>query len=137
MKESSFFINYDMVITNKKFLNSTRLLAVDISENGYLSLSDYLKKLSNEDLKYLIGVSENPEDDAFGELIIVAETMAIGEGLEGSKDDEDIFCRVKMMIAFLVTESLYRKGLIKIFRENMSFGEDYSHKNIAEKLNDE
>ena len=135
-EESAFFIKYDNVITNKTLLNSTRLLAVDITNYGYLSISDYLEKLSDKDLATLIKASENPDSDAFGEILLIAEMLATGEGLDNAKTDDEILTRIKVMVAFLAVESLARRGMVRIFRENMSFGEDYNHKNIAERIDE-
>ena len=135
-EESAFFINYDNVITNKTLLNSTRLLAVDITNYGYLSISDYLEKLSDKDLATLIKASEDPDCDEFGEILLVAEMLATGEGLDNAKTEDVMLTRIKVMVAFLAVESLARRGMVRIFRENMSFGEDYNHKNIAERIDE-
>ena len=135
-EESAFFINYDNVITNKTLLNSTRLLAVDITNYGYLSISEYLEKLSDKDLATLIKASENPDSDEFGEILLVAEMLATGEGLDNARTDDVMLTRIKVMVAFLAVESLARRGMVRIFRENMSFGEDYNHKNIAERIDE-
>lgn len=134
--EGSFFINYDNIITNKTLLDSTRLLAVDITNNGYLSISDYLKKLSDSDLTFLLKSSENPDSEGFSEILLLSEMLATGEGLDNSSTEDVLMKRIKVMIAFLAVESLGRKGMVRVLRENMSFGEDYNHKNIAERLDE-
>jgi len=45
--------------------------------------------------------------------------------------------RVSQLIAFLAVESLARKGLVKSYPQNMSFGEDMAKKVIAERIDDE
>ena len=109
---------------------------MDITNYGYLSISDYLEKLSDKDLATLIKASENPDSDAFGEILLIAEMLATGEGLDNAKTDDEILTRIKVMVAFLAVESLARRGMVRIFRENMSFGEDYNHKNIAERIDE-
>jgi hypothetical protein len=36
--------------------------------------------------------------------------------------------------AFLAIEGLSRKGLVKVYHENISFGEDFGNKIVVEKL---
>lgn len=40
------------------------------------------------------------------------------------------------MIGFFACEGLFRKGLVKLHRENMSFGSDMGDKLLVEKIRD-
>ena len=90
-----------------------------------------MNDLSTDDLNALMEMGENQEID---ELILISEMLAVGEGLENSEDDETVMKRIGLLYNFLLVESLGRKKKIKIYRENMSFGDDYEQKAIAEKL---
>jgi hypothetical protein len=73
------------------------------------------------------------DDPHFNELIIMTEMLAQAEGIP-SMSMEEMNTRVNQFLIFITMESLKRKGLIRIFYENMSFGDDYLDKMIAEKL---
>lgn len=133
---NSFKVQYNRIISDDAFLSSTRLLAMDIKTRGYILVSEYLQNLPDIDLKTLIHVSERPDDNDFGELLLIAEMLATAEGLDSSIDEETIYNRTKMLVAFLAVESLFRKGIIRIFRENMSFGEEYMDRKVAERIDD-
>jgi hypothetical protein len=60
--------------------------------------------------------------------------LATGEGLEQSQGAEEISSRMDAFCAFLAIESLRRKGLVKVYHENISFGEDFGNKIVVEKL---
>lgn len=134
MEEESLIVNYDKVMKSKNMLDSTRLLAMDIQENDYVSLTNYLTNLDDSDIRYLIGLLEDQDANEFGELLIISEMLANGEGLDPSTNAMEMKRRIEALISFLTLESLYRKGQIRIFRENMSFDEAYAKKTIAERL---
>ena len=53
---------------------------------------------------------------------------------EQSKDAEQVSERMNAFCGFLAIEGLSRKGLVKVYHENISFGEDFGNKIIVEKL---
>jgi hypothetical protein len=126
-----FIINHEKIVETKSYLKATRLLAAHFSYNQYLSIKDFMNDLSTDDLNSLMEMGDNKEIE---ELILISEMLAVGEGLENSEDDETVMKRIGMLYNFLLVESLGRKKMIKIYRENMSFGDDYEQKAIAEKL---
>jgi hypothetical protein len=126
-----FVINHEKIVETKEYLKATRLLAAHFSHNQYLSIKDFMNDLSTDDLESLMEMGENQEID---ELILISEMLAVGEGLENSEDNETVMKRMGLLYNFLVIESLGRKNMIKIHRENMSFGDDYEQKVVAEKL---
>jgi hypothetical protein len=63
--------------------------------------------------------------------------LATAEGLDSSDGYDTVQLRVSQLIAFLAVESLTRKGLVKSYPQNMSFGEDMAKKIIAERLDED
>jgi hypothetical protein len=59
--------------------------------------------------------------------------LAAGEGLALEGVDTTT-ARVNQFCMLIVIESLARKGLVKVFHENMSFGDEMGDKTIVEKL---
>lgn len=125
-------LNYDKIATYKEFLSVTRMLAVDMMKNPYITPADFIKSLSDEELQNLIEISDDEEHPRIDEVMLISEMLATGEGLEPANLDIATE-RVNQFCVFLVLESLFRKGLVKLKYENMSFGEDYKDKIIAEK----
>lgn len=125
-------LNFDKIAVHKDFLSITRMLAVDMMKNPYITPSDFLKSLSNEELQTLMEISDDDEHERMDEIMLIAEMLATGEGLEAATLNIATE-RVNQFCIFLVLESLSRKNLVKLHYENMSFGEDYKDKIIAEK----
>ena len=127
-------ISYDKVIKCKDFLPLTRTLAMDLSASGYMRPGDFLKMLSDSDVDTLLKIADNEENPRLEEILLIAEMLATGEGLEQSKDAEQVSERMNSLCAFLAIEGLSRKDLVKVYHENISFGEDFGNKIVVEKL---
>jgi hypothetical protein len=133
-EEGQFTLVYDNIIKSKGLMPVTRTLALDLSESGYMSVGDFLKSLSDYDVENLLKISEDEDSEQFSEIALIAEMLASGEGLTAFKDIDTFSQRIDQLCAFLAIESLARKGLVKIYYENVSFGEEMGDKIIVEKL---
>jgi hypothetical protein len=137
---NEFLISFKNVCEDNTMLPTTRLLAVDITKNGYINVGDFFKNMPESDLQsYLHMVEEihNENADAGAEVLLLSEMLAIGEGLENglnATEMQPMQARMGQLIMFLSCESLARKGLVKLYRENMSFGDDIGNKPFVEKL---
>ena len=127
-------ISYDKVMKYKDFLPITRTLAMDLSASGYMRSGDFLKSLADSDVDALLKIVEDDESPRLDEILLISEMLATGEGLEQSKDSEQVSKRMNAFRAFLAIEGLSRKGFVKVYHENISFGEDFGNKIIVEKL---
>ena len=137
--ESQYTIEFAKVAEDNKLLGTTRLLAMDISKNGYINIGEFFEKMNDSDLQKYLNMAEDLDDEAAAEVVLLSEMLAVGEGLENSLDEkhpEYMQQRVSQLIMYLACESLARKGLVKLYRQNMSFGEDMMNKTIVEKLDD-
>lgn len=137
-----FDINYDNVIECKECLGVTRLLAADLKVNPYTTVGHFLKNISNADLKILNDIVENhsgiEEDDevtdpALADLVLIAEMLGRAEDIH-SENDDDLMHRVNQFMVMITCETLARKGLVKVYYENMSFGEDAGHRVVVKKI---
>lgn len=134
--EEQYSINYARVANEKGLLSITRLLATSMTINPYMSVGDFLKNMSDHDLQTLIDIMDHGEDhDNFEDIMLLSGMLSAAEGIPCKTIDDYHKC-MNMFMTFLAVESLYRKNLIKIFRENMSFGDDMAHANVAQKLDD-
>jgi hypothetical protein len=133
-EEGPFNIRYDNVMKQKDFLPITRTLAIDLSESGYIRPGDFLKALTDSDVNALLQIAEDEENPRLEEILLISEMLATGEGLEQSKNADGVRHRMNAFCAFLAIEGLSRKGLVKVYHENISFGEDFGNKLIVEML---
>ena len=131
-----YTIQYQKIISDKKLLPSTRLLATEILDKGYMRVGDYLKELVDNDLNYFLRVAEDTECEEFAEVALLSEMLATSEGLDPSSSLDDFIKRTTAMIGFFACEGLFRKGIVKLHRENMSFGSDMGDKLLVEKIRD-
>ena len=131
-----FVVNYKHIVASSELLNITRTLASTFIDNPYISVGTFFKNIDQDDLETLINVvEEGPDNPNFGELMLIAEMLAVGEGLDNG-NVEIIENRVNQFLVLLACESLYRKGLVKVYHQNMSFGEDAGDKVIVEQYED-
>ena len=131
-EEGTFSVNIHRVAQDKEILTLVRLLASQLIITPYLRVGDFFKNLSDDDLQTLEEVSDENHEQ-FDNLLLVAEMLATGEGLDHGTMDI-IHQRMNQLLMFIAMEGLYRKGLIKLYHENMSFGEDMGNKIVAEKI---
>lgn len=139
MENEYYTVCLDKVISDKTMLSVTRLLAADLQTNPYLTVGQFLQGLSDGDLETLTEVCEDEENRHFPELIIISSLLVQAEGIveEAIEDDEfveQLRHRIGALIGFLAIESLHRRGMVKVYYENMSFGEDMGGKVIVERL---
>lgn len=132
-------INYKKVVNDDRLLPITRALALDIQTNPYFTIERFLKKISDDDLIFLLELADDPEAEHFPELIVITEMLANAEGLMDEwHDPEEMIAiatkRANALVGFLAIERLARSGIVKAFRENMSLGEEFNDKVIVEKL---
>jgi hypothetical protein len=128
-----YSLNFDEIVGHKELMAVTRMLAKQMTENPYVVVGEYIKELSDSDLKALLTAEDNQE---YEDLILMAEMLATGEGCEQAPTDEVFKERTNHLITLLVIESLARKGLVRLYHENMSFNEDMGDKVVVEKIGD-
>lgn len=132
--EDGFIVNYSEVIKSKETLAVTKLLASQLMENPYMKVGQWFKNLSDSDISMLVEISDNNESKNFEDLILLVEMLANAEGVHSSLDMNELHGRVQHFVVLLVGEQLHRKGLVKFYHNNISFGEDAGDKIVMEKL---
>lgn len=147
---SGMSLNYEKLINSRDYLAVTRKLATDLMAKPYMTVGQFINNLSAGDISQLLEMSvddDNEDADTLDsideterhleDLLLIAEMLAVAEGLPNSDSYDMVQNRVSQLIAFLAVESLARKGLVKSHPHNMSFGEDMAKKIIAERIDDE
>lgn len=146
----SFNVNYEKLINSREYLAVTRKLAIDLMAKPYMTVEQFINSLSDGDISQLLEMSVDDDDEDadpldsiaetekhLSDLLLIAEMLAVAEGLANSDGYDMVQNRVSQLIAFLAVESLARKGMVKSYPQNMSFGEDMAKKIIAERIDDE
>ena len=127
-------LNLPEIIKDQSFLAITRMLATTLMNESYIVVGDYIQGLSDGDLKILLEEQDRTDTHAYDNLMMMSEMLAIGEGCDGSTTVSDFKDRLEQFIVYLIMESLKRKGLVRVFYENMSFHHDTYDKRVAEKI---
>jgi hypothetical protein len=131
---NGFSINIQKLIGDNTLLAVTRLLGADLLARPYMAVGDFFKSLTDTDLQTLLKASEpDTQDEVMDDILLIGMMLRSAEGLEPLNELDQSKDIVQKIITFLVLESLYRKGLIKLYHENMTFGDDMEDKMIAEK----
>ena len=126
---SEYEIDYHKII-NSDFSAVTKLLAMELMKNPYKTVGEFFKNISDSDLDVLLN---KIDDDDMEEILLLTELLARAEGV-GAEDIEGITRNVNVMTMLIAGESLARRGIVKAFHENMSFGEDMKDKILVEKV---
>mgnify|MGYP003704469103 CR=1 FL=1 len=121
---SNLQLDYAKVLASKDTLSVTRMLAAQLINGGYLSVGEFLKSLSDTDLQMLVNLTDEKDTPHVADFIVMAEMLAIGEGCDSAVDSNEFQYRTQQMITFILLESLYRKGLVELTHENLSFHPD-------------
>lgn len=130
-----YTINMQAVSESTDMMAVTRLLAKDIIRDGYTNVGDFVKNISEADLESLIKeMDQGPSDRQYENLMLISEMLATAEGCDASATMEDFSKRMDHLLTLLVIESLYRKGMVKVHHENMSFHPDMDDKIVVEKV---
>ena len=130
---NGYIVNIPEVVKDKKSLYLTRLLAAQIRDDNYMTVGDFFKNLGDNDVEQLLEYSNMDTDKQVEQLLLICMMLITAEGLENADDMETARKHLAQLVGFITLESLYRKGLIKLYHENMSFDEN-ENKIIAEKL---
>lgn len=132
-EEKEYTLNYSNIAKHKTLSNVTRILAMDLMENPYIVVGDFFKNLSDASLAELLDLINGEDEDSLSETLLISEMLSRGEGVENSI--AQMGKNVGVMRALVAGTSLQRKGLVKAYYENMTFGEDSGDRILFEKIN--
>ena len=132
--DDTFTLNIDRCISDKSNPAVIRELFKQLRDDGYINVGKYFAELSDIDLQLLVDLAEHTHVDASNEsdesdisrgvetLALLGMALTVGEG--GPLTESACEQGVRLAIAFVSIESLYRKGLVNVFRENWSMIEE-------------
>ena len=128
--------NMEKIINAEGLLPVTKSVAKMLMRNPYTSLGKFFKKLSDENLQALMEIIDEGDsefNDGMEDIVLMTEMLSRAEGVP-SQSIEDITENVNYFGACVTCVSLARKGLVRVYYDNMSFGTDNGDKIIVEKI---
>ena len=131
-----FEINHAKILESDDMMNITQDCVRMVTKNAYVTPGEFFASIMSSDLQEALEVADNDEDERFAQFTLIAEMLSRAEGLDAAMDYDEMLRRINLSISFTVVESLARKKLVKVYRENYSFGEDMNKAVIVEKLSD-
>ena len=126
----------EKIIESDKLLPVTKSVAKMLMRNPYTSLGRFFKKLSNENLEILMKIIDEGDsefNERMEDIVLMTEMLSRAEGVP-SQSVEEITENVNYFGACITCVSLARKGLVRVYYDNMSFGRDQGDKVLVEKL---
>jgi hypothetical protein len=131
---SNFTLNIERCINDKSQPAVIRQLFMQLRDDGYINTGKYFAELSTIDLQTLSDLADCTHPDAVDELpveqidegfeamTLVGMALMVGEG--GMLSEESCEAALKLAISYTAIETLYRNGLVNVFRENWTMAED-------------
>lgn len=118
-------INYQSIVNSPDFGELTKSCARTIQYRTYLSVGDYFKSLTVDELQCLMIMNElaMTQTKAFDDVIAIVEMLANAEGCPTRKNEE-VRTNFLYFISLCEIVAMDRRGLVEVFYENMTFGID-------------
>ena len=126
----------EKIIESDKLLPVTKSVAKMLMRNPYTSLGRFFKKLSNENLEILMEIIDEGDsefNERMEDIVLMTEMLSRAEGVPSQSVDE-ITENVNYFGACITCVSLARKGLVRVYYDNMSFGTDSGEKVLVERI---
>ena len=126
----------EKIIGSDKLLPVTRSVAKMLMRNPYTSLGKFFKKLSDENLEVLMEIIDEGDsefNERMEDIVLMTEMLSRAEGVP-TESVEEITENVNYFGACVTCVSLARKGLVRVYYDNMSFGKDQGEQIIVERI---
>jgi hypothetical protein len=126
----------EKIIDAEGLLPVTKSVAKMLMRNPYTSLGKFFTKLSYENLKILMEINEEGDSEfnnGLEDVVLITEMLSRAEGVP-SGSVEEITENVNYFGMCVTCVSLARKGLVRVYYDNMSFGKDQGDQILVEKL---
>ena len=126
----------EKIINSDKLLPITKSVAKMLMRNPYTSLGKFFKTISDDNLLALSEIIEEGDsefNDGIEDVVLMTEMLSRAEGVP-SQCIDDITENVNYFGACVTCVSLARKGLVRVYYDNMSFGKNQGDKVLVERL---
>jgi hypothetical protein len=129
--EELWRLNTREIINNKTLPAVVRLFFVGLKDNPYVLVGEFLKDLTDLDLRILCSLidtvhessTESKEKQEYATFVLLTLSMglAMSEGVTSVNTNESAIASLRALGTFITLESLFRKGLIEFNRDAASF----------------
>lgn len=134
-EHKGFGMNLELICQQEKLTSATRLLAITLQKQPYISVGDWFKSLSSHQFAELNDLIEEPTTEADEELLLLTLMLSKGEATDVEYEASNAMARQFDMLKVLITcVSLEKKGMVKVYYENMTLGEDMGDKIVVERI---
>lgn len=134
-QHKGFGMNLELISQQEDLTSATRLLAITLQKQPYISVGDWFKSLSVFQFAELNDLIEQPTTKGDEEILLLTLMLSKGEGTDVEYEASNAMARqfdtLKMYITFV---SLEKKGLVKVHYENLTLGDDMGDKIVVEKV---
>lgn len=134
MSNGEYTVNYDQLLKDEEVPEIVKSLARGLRVNPYMRIGDYLQSLNYDRFDELMEVIEHDDEDyRLENTMLMCMLLADAEGVY-LETESDLARACSMFPMFVAITSLQRKGMIRAYYDNMSFGEDAMNLTLAEKI---
>jgi hypothetical protein len=131
-----YTIDFVKISKTESLLKITRDTASNILKRPYTTIGQFLKGLNDEDLDILCDIIEDENDPRiYQDILLLTIMLSVSEGIP-AKSSKESTENLKYFCTMLHCVSLERKGFVRVFYDNMSFGEDSGERVVVERLRD-
>ena len=140
-KDDGYNLNYGNIAQAEWLCPTIRLTALDLQKQPYITLGDWFQKQSDNSIRELQQLAENayedpdsPDNEDIEQMMILTMMLAAAEGTDDLGDMNNLRHQLSKLIMTITVVSLGRKGLVRVFYENLTLGHDMDDAKIAEKI---
>lgn len=141
-ESGEYTVDLPKLLADKNHLSITRSIATQLMENPYMSVGQFLQSIPDRDLNILCEILDDQFEcdqrgesdiiDNFDDIVLLSLMLAKAEGLLVSGLD-DVENYTNTLSVLITSEGMKRKGFVKMYYENISLGDDYADRIVAEK----
>ena len=126
-----YTVNIDALIERKDTLSCIKELFRAVQKSGYITPKRYFESISDTDLHTLSALVEQMSSDEASDheqfeaqehIMLMTIGFLVGEGTE--INEETVTVGSSLVVLMVTLESLARKNLVRVFRENWALSAD-------------
>ena len=131
-----YTIDFVKISKTESLLKITRETASNILKYPYTTIGQFLKGLNDEDLDTLCDIVEDENNPrVYQDILLLTIMLSLSEGVP-AKSSKESTENLKYFCTMLHCVSLERMGFVRVYYDNMSFGEDSGERVVVERLRD-
>lgn len=132
-----WYLNYKVIASSTNICPTIRLLAIDLQNNPYISIGDWIQSLSDNSFAEIYELATIDDEESFEmeQMLLLTLMLSHAEGTNLPNDDmEGMNKQLAVLRQLIVMCSLEKKGLVRCHYENFTLGEDMGDRIIVDRL---